>query len=674
MKRIFILLYVLLAVSALPSAAQREVYDINPGWKFFTYNERDSLTVNLPHTWNSDALAGNKGYYRGIGNYLKYIEIKPQWQGRRIFMKFNGANSVASLIINGRYVAQHEGGSNAFVFEITDYVDFVGRNLFWVAVNNGERIDVLPTAGEGNAYGGIFRNAELIVTNTNIIGFDKYGSDGVSVRAAGVSETKAEGSVGVRINARAGRQVRLELKITDRDGKVVSENSMRPRVEKGVSDHSVSFDIDNPILWSGTENPYLYDVTVKLTDGKSVDSVNVKTGFRYFSADPKTGFSLNGRSYPLKGIILHRDRSTYGPVSLPGQINNDIGIIREMGANTVMVAGGAHCREFYELCDELGIIVVNDLPFTGATTLERKGFYDTPAFRENAKLQLREMIYQLYNHPSIIAWSLFTQPELRGDDPVPFIKELNTIAKNSDPKRFTAGTSTKDGAVNTVTDLIIFHHAFGWVEGRPEDISIWADQIRDNPAWNKLRPAVSYACGGSVHQQQEALRRPHRTGSWHPENWQTHFHEVYLRRLDGDARFWALFAGDIFDYGSVRYTFGEGMGINDTGLVTFDRQTRKEAFYLYKANWNADDSFVYITGKRNSLRHSDRQTVKVYSNLEEVEVFVNGKSIGKKTGQKGIFTWESVIMRPGENNITAVSGDSSDEATFRLSPREGLTR
>ena len=671
MKNFLILLSLLLGLSVFTIGAQeRDVYDINQGWKFFTYNERDSLAVNLPHTWNADALAGNKGYYRGIGNYLKYIEIKPQWRSRRIFMKFGGANSVTNLIINGRHVGQHEGGSNAFVFEITDYVDFAGRNLFWVAVNNGERIDVLPTAGEDNSYGGIFRDAELIITNTNIIGLDKYGSDGVFVRSTAVSGTKAEGNIGIRVNARVPKQLRLEVKITDGDGKVISENSLRPRVEKGISDHSVSFGVEDPVLWNGTRDPYLYDITVRLIDGKAVDSVTVKTGFRYFSVDPKTGFSLNGHPYPLKGVVLHRDRSTYGPVSLPGHIRQDIELIREMGANAVRVAGGAHSQEFYGMCDQIGLIVINDLPLTGSSTLERKGFYDTPGFRDNGKLQLREMLYQLYNHPSIVSWSLFTQPELRGDDPLPYIKELNTIAKTIDPGRLTVGTSTKDGEINTITDLIIFHQAFGWVEGRPEDIGVWADQIRDNPAWGKLKPGISYSCGGSVHQQQESLRRPRRNGSWHPEGWQTHFHEVYLKRLDGDTRFWALFAGDIFDYGSVRYTFGEGRGINDSGLVTFDRQTRKDAFYLYKANWNTEDPFVRIVGKRNNMLRSDRQTIKVYSNQEEVELFVNGKSIGKKQGQKGIFTWNNVIIRPGDNTITALSSLYSDTAVIRLAPRE----
>lgn len=656
------------------NAGAKEVYSINSSWKFFTYNERDSLNVNLPHTWNADALSGNKGYYRGIGNYLKYIEIKPQWRGKRIFVKFYGSNSVTNLMINGRHVGQHQGGSNAFTFEVTDYVDFVGRNLFWVAVNNGERIDVLPTAGDGNAYGGIFRDAELIVTDTNTLGMDRNGSDGVLVRATKVSDARAEGTVGVRVNAGAGRQIRLDLRITDAGNRVVSENTIRPRVDKGVSDHSISFNIDSPVLWDGVNNPYLYKVSVKLTDGQSIDSAVTYTGMRYFEADPRTGFTLNGKPYPLKGVILHRDRATYGPVALESHLRQDVAIIREMGANAVRVAGGAHSQEFYDLCDRYGLVVVNDLPFTGAATLERKGFYDTPEFRANAKLQLQEMIYQLGNHPSIIAWSLFSEPELRGDNPIPFIKELNSIAKALDPTRLTTGTSTKDGEINKTTDMVIFHHEFGWREGRPDDIRIWAGQLHSDPVWNRTRSAVSYRCGGSIHHQQENLRRARRTSSWHPENWQTHFHEVYLGNLGNDKAFWGIFVGDMFEYGSVRNPFGEGLGVDDGGLVTFDRQVKKDAFYLYKANWNREEPFVYITAKRNNVRSNTSQTVKVYSNQGEVELFVNGRSAGRKTGRQGVFTWENVRMSEGANSLEAVSSEYSDSATVRISPNELLKR
>lgn len=667
------LLLLTVAVCSVPAAA-RETYSINSNWKFFTYNERDSLTVSLPHTWNADALTGQKGYYRGIGNYLKYINIKPEWKGKRIFVKFHGANSVTNLMINGRHVGEHEGGSNAFVFEITDYVDFVGRNLFWVAVNNGERIDVLPTAGPENVYGGIFRDLELVVAENSLLGMDKYGSDGVMVRPAKVGEEKAEGNVGVRINAGASRQVRIDVKIADAQGNVVSENTIRPKVDKGVSDHSVPFAIDSPVLWNGTLNPYLYNVTVTLTDGNSTDAVTVRTGMRHFDVNPRTGFSLNGKLYPLRGVVLHRDRATYGSVALSSQLRQDVAIIREMGANAVRVAGGAHSQEFYDLCDEYGLVVVNDLPFNGATTLERKGFYDTPGFRANAKHQLQEMISQLCNHPSIVAWSLFSRPEVRGDDPVPFIRELNSIARTLDPTRLTAGTSIKDGEVNTMTDLIIFDHSFGWTEGRTDDIKIWADQLHASPTWSKLRSAVSYRCGASIHHQQEDIRRARRASNWHPENWQTYFHEVYLRNLGNDRAFWAIFVGDIFEYGSVRYPYGEGLGVDDCGLVTFDRQTRKDAFYLYKANWNKDEPFVHITGKRNHLRSRDKQNVRIFSNQEEVELIVNGTSLGKKKGQRGTFVWENVSMKTGDNLLTALSGHYSDTASVRIAPGETMSR
>lgn len=651
----------------LPAAA-REVYSINSNWKFFNRSERDSLTVSLPHTWNTDAIAGRSDYYRGVGNYLKYVDINPEWKGKRLFVRFMGANSVANLMVNGRHAGQHEGGGSAFVFEVTDLVDFSGRNLFWITVNNGERIDVLPTAGTENAYGGIFRDVELIVAENAVIGLDGYGSEGVMVRTAKVSAEKAEGNITVRVNSRAARTVRINVKIADAAGETVCENSIRPKTEKGIGDHSVPFTINSPVLWNGTLGQHLYDVSVTLVDGVSEDEVTVRTGIRSFEVDPATGFHLNGAPYPLKGVELRRDRAIYGPVSRPGQLRRDVEIIREMGANAIHVAGGPHSPEFYRLCDEYGLIVVTDLPFNGAMTLERKGFYDTAGFRANARQQLREMIYQLGNHPSIMVWSLFSYPELRGDNPVPFIRELKGIAETVDPGRLTAGTSTRDGEVNTITDLIVFDHSFGWTEGVPEDIGIWAVQFRDNPAWNGLRAAVSYRCGASVNHQQEELQRARRTEQWHPENWQTHFHEVYLRELGGGERFWALFVGDIFEYGSAEYGSGDGTGVDDCGLVTFDRQTRKDAFYLYKANWNAEEPFVHIVGKRNGERAIAEQEIRVFSNLGEVELFVNGESAGTKEGDRGTFVWRNVPMQAGHNAITAVSGDYSDTAAVRIVP------
>lgn len=676
MKRIVLLFFV---ISLAANAVAREVYDINRGWKFFTYNEGDSFVVNLPHTWNKDALGGRRDYYRGTGNYLKYIDIKPEWRHRRIFIRFYGGNAVTDLMINGRLAGEHKGGNNAFVFEITDYVDFSGKNLFWVVVNNSARTDILPTAGTENNYGGLYRGAELIVTGDVALGLDSFGSDGIMFRTSKADEEKAEGTVNVRLNSSLPRSVNLSLKITDAGGRVVAQANSHPKVEKGVTEVKIPFEIDKPVLWNGTDDPYLYNVTVTAGEGVAADAVTVRTGVRTFSADASKGFFLNGKPYPLRAVVLYRDRATYGPVSFEAQLREDIDVICEMGANAVRVAEGIHSQEFYRLCDERGLIVLSDAPFVGAMSLGSKGFYDTKDFRENGKQQLKEMIYQLYNNPSVMIWGIFSHPELRGDNPIPYIKELNSVAKTLDPSRLTAGISNRDGDVNAITDLIIWSHTFGWVSGNPSDIGIWRDQLHSDKTWNKTRSAVGWLCGGSVYHQDENLSRTVIQSNWHPENWQAHLHEVYLGLLDTDDKFWGLFAGNMFDYGSVHYLWGEGNGINDCGLVTHDRQTRKDAFYVFKANWNKKNHFVHIAGKRMDARSDIKQSVTVYSNLDEVELAVNGYSCGAVKGTNGVFTWENVELIPGNNHFlawgTAADGsEREDKASVRLAPSLGFGR
>ncbi len=665
MKRFLVLLSLL---GSFFAARAREVHDINRDWKFFTFNERDSSMVNLPHMWNQDALSGQKNYYRGIGNYLRYVDISSQWRGKRVFVKFYGANSVTHLMVNGRYVGEHRGGNNAFAFEVTRFLRYGRRNLFWVVVNNGRRIDVLPTTDFTNSYGGLFRRVEIIVTDDVALGFDDYGSDGVAIRCSDVSSDRVEGDAIVRLSSLREKQVTVDVDIFDNEGNAVGSFSSRVRTEEGKEvTATIPFEVDAPVLWQGTDQPYLYRFRVRVSDGTVSDEVTVRTGFRTVSVDAADGFLLNGRPYPLRGVVLYRDRPGVGTAVSEHQVAEDLDLICNMGANAIRVAEGTHCQEFYDLCDERGILVMTDAPFVGAVFLDSKGFYNFEDFKQNGKMQLQELIWQNYNHPSLFAWGVFVEPELRGDDPIPFIREMNAIAKALDPSRFTVGCSNKDGEVNTITDLIVWNHTFGWKEGMPEDIAIWQEQIHSDPVWNKLHSAVSYKCGGSIAHQTGRLEKSRMMGNWHPENWQTHFHEVYLRTLRDDRRFWAVWVGNMFDFGTARFSFGEGNGVNDYGLMTFDRCTPKDAYYLYKANWNESDPFVHIVGKRYAQRPEERRDIRVYSNLSEVELFVNGVSQGVRKGNYGIFIWNQLLLPAGSNRIEARSGESSDSAIIEIS-------
>lgn len=659
MKRICIIAIFLLM--ALPVAA-REVYDLNRHWKFYTLDERDSVRVSLPHTWNnSDAAVGQVNYYRGTGNYFKYINARQEWRGKRVFIRFYGANMVTDLLVNGRYVGQHLGGSNAFEFEITNYLLYGSKNLLWVMVNNAARVDVLPTAGEENVCGGLFRKVELIVTDQSTIGLDGYGGNGVLFAPTSVNKEKASGTATVKINTPVGKSVQLEMRVSDARDSVVYVGHVKHKAEKALSEARIPFEIDLPHLWQGTDDPYLYKVTVLLEEGNTRDSVTFHTGLRKVSATPDKGLFLNGIHYPLRGVVLWRDQASSGPLFTEEQLRRDIQILREMGANAVRVVGGSHAREFYELCDREGIAVLAETPFTGTATFDARGYYNTPAFRENGMRQLKEMIYQSYNNPSVLFWGLFMEPEMLGDDPLPFIKEMHATAKSIDPTRLTVGVSNKDGDVNKQTDLIVWSHTFGWRTGMPGDIVIWRDQLQRDPEWSKVRSAVTYRAGGAFDRYTERMRKPDPQRNRHPENWQSNVHETYIKALGTDPKLWALFVGDLFDHGSVLYRGGEEAGVVNCGLVTADRNNRKDAYWLYKANWNSSDPFVYITAKRNTVRENKTQSITVYSNQPVAELFVGGVSKGTRTGSNGVFVWDNIQLVDGANELSAVSVVSARE-------------
>ena len=676
MKRFFFVLLALLpAVSAL---AGREVYDIGRGWKFYTVDRRDSVGVTLPHTWNdTDAAVGRLDYYRGIGNYFRYLKARPEWRGKRVFVRFYGAGTVADLMVNGRHAGEHRGGNNAFEFEITDLLDYGGKNLLWVIVNNGARLDVLPTAGEENVYGGLFRQAEIIVTEPAAIGFDGYGGCGVLFATERADTLRASGSAAVTVNVPDSRHVQLDMRILDARDSVVFSGHAKHRADGGLSVAELPFEIERPHLWQGTADPYLYTVTVVLADGTRTDSVSFRTGLRTFSVDAARGFFLNGISYPLRGVVLWRDQAFSGPVFNEEELRRDMRLIREMGANAVRVAGGTHHPAFYELCDEEGVVVLADGPFAGTSTLDERGYFATPAFRDNAERQFRELVCQRYNNPSVAFWGIFADPEILGDDPIPFIGEMNRLVKSLDPGRLTVGISNKDGDVNRITDLVVWNHTFGWKTGLPGDIAIWRDQLRGDAEWRKIRSGVSYRVGGIAGQYAPKLVRPDPASGWHPENWQAYVHEVHIGALADERAFWGVFVGDMFDHGSVRTAAGGLRGVNDCGLVTFDRQVRKDAYWLYKANWNREDPFIHIASVRERRRSDKIQTVTGSPNLPVAELCVNGVSLGTRVARNGVMKWDGVQLRLGENGLrvfAVIAGDDdyvTVEETAVLTCRPG---
>lgn len=671
---------------ATTGVSAREVYNLNARWIFFTGTDThtdNAAVVDLPHTWNGTAAAGG-AYWRGDGNYLKEIEIPVEWAGRRIFLRIGGAATTTDIFVNSRHAATHNGAAAGFTVEVTGLLRPGQSNSLRIAVNNSPRLDVLPTAGEENLYGGLYRGAELIVCDPLSISPATPGGDGIRITTESLSGEKVEGTVHLSLldMPRTPEGALVRVRFLDAEERLVAQNSMpvdRNAVtgaDGGTCTVTLPFTLSTPRLWQGVEDPYLYNVEVTLTDasGTTTDSLALRTGFRTVGIDSRNNFLLNGKPLKLRGVVIHRDRMVAGTAVAPFQIEEDVNLIREMGANAVRIAGGRHADYFYTLCDEAGLIVWNDGPFTGAAYPTEIDFVDTPAFRENGEQQLCEMISQLCNHPCIAMWGIFSDVSMRGDNPLSYIRRLNDLARSLDPSRLTAGSSVQDGDINFVTDLVSFNLSFGWTSGMPDSVIPWLEQIRRN--WSGLRAGFSYSAGASIFRQSERLEKPSPQSNHHPEGWQTFLHEEYVKYGVDAPGVWGVFVGNMFDFGAARHTWGDGNGINDHGLVTFDRKDRKDAYYIYKANWNDSSPFVYIAGKRLDVRTSRRQQIRVYSNAPEAELFVGGRSQGKRTASKGIFTWE-VELRGGINRLEARAGGASDRASVNIdasAPSPGRNR
>ena len=656
MKRLLITLLALCTWSL--TGAQRQSILLNRNWSYTPGWERslteNTTTVNLPHTWNSDALSGKPDYYRGLGGYLKAIEIPKSWQGRRLFLRFGGANSVCDLYVNGKHAGQHRGGYTAFAWEITRYVNFGSRNILWVQVNNAPDWNLLPLTGDFNIYGGLYRDVELIMTPSTHIALNEHGSSGLYVTPTRVSDEQADVNVLSCIRGGSGTLAEVSFILRDAQGNILNRQSRRVKLDNnGQSDVGATFSIEQPHLWS-PESPYLYDMETRVSSSDGYDTVRQSFGLRWFEVDDANRFCLNGKPLQIRGVCRVEDWDGIGNALRRQNHQRDIELMKEMGVNAVRCAYFPNDPYFLELCDRNGILVWSEIPLVGAEQYRNTGFNDSEAFMENARTQLREMVHQQYNHPSVVWWGLFDQLMQRGDDPLLLVRELNKIADEEGGHRLTVAASNQDGDLNFVTDLIGFNQFMGWTSGSPEEFAEWTSDLRSG--YPDLRSGVSeYGAGGSIYQWADSLARPDYAGPWHPEQWQTWFHETYWSVIAANPSFWGTFVWTMFDYGAAHRTDGARPGIADYGVVTFDRSVRKDAFYFYKANWNRTEPFVHIVDKRHEVRNRPIQTIRVFSNQRDVELFVNGQSQGLHTNDSlGRFVWEKVQLRPGENTIEAV--------------------
>ena len=658
-------LFAALVVAVLGSqalSAQRQVVSLDEDWQFrFSHSVEKGVydRVDLPHTWNAgDALSGKPDYKRGIGNYRKTITVPDDWKGKRVFIRFEGVNNVADMFVNGCHAGRHKGGYGAFTFDLTDGLRYGAENTFLVRVSNAENLEIMPLVGDFNFYGGIYRNVSLIVAEPVHISMRDYGSSGVRLVQKSVSRESAQVDAVVQLSNDSGSGAEAELRMRLLDGeKEVLASSSAVSLPAGESSHSIGFSLENPHLWNGTEDPFLYTAEVSLwQDGRMIDRVEQPLGLRYYSIDPEKGFFLNGRHLQLRGVCRHQDRAEVGNALRPWHHDEDAAIMAEMGVNAVRLAHYPQSSYFYDLMDRYGFIVWAEIPFIGPGGYSDEGFVDIEAFRENGKEQLREMIRQHYNHPSICLWGIFNELSMRGDSPVPYIEELDAIAHEEDPTRPTTSASNIDGELNFVTDAIAWNRYDGWYGGTPADLGKWLDRTHEEHP--ELCIAISeYGAGASIYHQQDTVVKSVPVSWWHPENWQTQYHIENWRELSSRPFVWGSFVWNMFDFGAAHRHEGDRPGINDKGLVTFDRKVRKDAFYFYQANWRDDIPVLYLADRRCTERVRKVQTFRAFTNFPEAELFVNGRSCGKAGADSlRVVTWENVELSPGRNEIKVVAG------------------
>ena len=653
---------VLLMLYGMSMFAQRQDILLNNDWNFrFSHQVQKGteVRVDLPHTWNAqDALSGKIDYKRGIGNYEKNLFIRPEWKGKRLFIRFEGVNNIADVFINRRHIGEHRGGYGAFIFEITGKVEYGKENSILVRVNNGEQLDIMPLVGDFNFYGGIYRDVHLLITDETCISPLDYASPGVRLIQDSVSHRYAKVRAIVDLSNGSSGNQEVELNVRLLDGqRVVKEGTKNVNLSGNeVMQQELTFEIDQPHLWNGRQDPFLYQAEVTLfRNGQMVDRVTQPLGLRFYRIDSDKGFFLNGKHLPLKGVCRHQDRSEVGNALRPQHHEEDAALMLEMGVNAVRLAHYPQATYFYDLMDKNGIIVWAEIPFVGPGGYNDKGFVDLPAFRANGKEQLKELIRQHYNHPSICVWGLFNELTELGDNPVEYIKELNVLAHQEDTTRPTTSASNQMGDLNFITDAIAWNRYDGWYGGTPADLGKWLDRMhKDHP---EICIAISeYGAGASIYHQQDSLVKTVPTSWWHPENWQTYYHIENWKTISSRPYVWGSFVWNMFDFGAAHRTEGDRPGINDKGLVTFDRKVRKDAFYFYKANWNREEPMLYLTGKRNTVRTQRLQTITAFTNLSGAELFVNGKSYGKAIPDSyAILEWKNVELEPGENEIKVVS-------------------
>ncbi|MGK9128117.1 beta galactosidase jelly roll domain-containing protein [Olivibacter sp. SA151] len=653
---------------AIQAQSVRQVIPFNDHWKFkkgavdyskeIDFVDAEWENITLPHTYNGTDMQLDKNFYTGDAFYRKSFKLGKALKDKRIFLRFEGVGSVATIYMNGKYLTSHKGGYSAFAFEITNSVHWDKENVLIVKANNEARKDVLPVNHFlFPIYGGIYRPVSLITTNKINITTTDHASPGVYITQKEVSAQKAEIGLKVKIEnkEKAPKKIVLQTNIKDASGKRVLETNKEIEVSpQGITLIDQNFVLESPHLWNGLEDPYLYTLTTCLLDGgMELDAVSQPLGLRHIELRAGEGVFLNGQKYPMFGVTRHQDRWSYGNALSHRQHREDMELIKEMGATTIRLAHYQQAADMYKLADSMGFLIWAEIPFVNSASLEES---------ENAKQQLTELIRQHMNHPSIYIWGLHNEVYSKTEDEhVPVLtRELNDIAKTDDPNRPTAAVSgygEMGRPANLAGDVQGMNRYYGWYEGEISDLEQWASRLeKEYPRYKVM--LTEYGADGNIDQPAEKLPLAKNinpvNGKFFPENYQTETHIKQWAIIEKHPYILASYLWNTFEFAVPMWNRGGVNARNLKGLITFDRKRKKDSFYWYKANWNPEP-MIYIANRRDNKRTEKITQVQIFSNLERVILSVNGQRYeGKQGVNKRHWLVGGVKLQKGANKIEAI--------------------
>ena len=627
----------------------RNIVSLNKDWLFVKDStdiaSRQGESVNLPHSWNAvDGMDGGNDYFRGHCVYHKTLNKADLPEADLYYLELRGTNASADVYVGGTKLAHHDGGYSTWRVNITEKI--ADKTEIAIVVENTINDTVYPQMADFTFYGGIYRDVNLIAVNKSHFDLDYYGGPGLMITPT-VEGKNANVEVKVFVKDLTPAQ-KLVYTLYDKE-----ENEIA-KIES--TDTTVNFNLENVHLWHGRRDPYLYCCEVEIVEnGEVIDNVCNRFGCRTFRIDPQNGFILNGEEYPLRGVSRHQDRWGFGNALLPEHHEEDMDLICEMGATTIRLAHYQHDQYFYDLCDERGLVIWAEIPYISR---------HMPTARENTITQMKELVTQNYNHASIVVWGLSNEISIGGstEDLLENHRILNDLCHEMDKTRLTTIAAVSmckmDDPYLLIPDVVSYNHYFGWYGGDTTMNGPWFDKFHE------MHPTIPIGCSEYGCEALNWHTSTPRQGDY-TEEYQAFYHEELIKQLFTRKYMWATHVWNMFDFGADARAEGGENGQNHKGLVTIDRKYKKDSFYAYKA-WLVSpevDPFVHLCGKRYVDRVEDVTKVTVYSNLPEVELFVNGESIGKKTAEDHFFYFE--VKNVGESTIVAKAGECTDEGKIR---------